>query len=129
MSEESTEWCVTVRWPYAPAEEENYGLQWHLSHPDMFYKAISDLFPVTVESFEVRARTACLVATVTVRTARPRYDGDRTRFRSSAQGAVDLAVDAACHAAALCRLIKLGAGLPEPVRFEVRSASRAGTPR
>ena len=122
MDVESAEWRVTVRWPYTP-EEKNYSLQWHLANPDMFYRAVGDVFPVRVESFEVSSRTARLVAVVTAQTARPRYDGDRTRFKSSAQEAVDLTVGAACHAAALCRFIKLGAGLPEPVRFEVRAAA------
>jgi hypothetical protein len=125
MTNKSTEWRITVKWPYTPPDDRNLGLEYYLDHPDKLQRGVWGVYPVRVESFEVGLRMARLVVTVTARTIRPEYEGDRTRFRSSAQGALDIAIRAACFAAALTHLIRTpDDGLPEPVRFEVRSITQ-----
>lgn len=124
MAEESTKWRVTVTWPRPRLDRtRNLLLRDYLGRPDMLRKALWDVYPVDMESFEVGPRTARLVVTTTGETTRPYPSGGGPRFYSSAQAAVDVAVKAACHAALLTRLVSDWQGLPEPVRFEVRSAA------
>ena len=126
MADETVEWRVTVRWPCTPVREgKNYSLQWYLDDPQRVRSAAWDIAWVRVESFDVGPRTVRLVATATGATHRPGIGVQRncTQFRSGAQDAVDAVIRAACFLAELTQLAPRGEGLPEPVRFEVRSAA------